>query len=155
MDGHDNFVDNRTDEEILANRATVQLYADKMNHIFKNVLDSDYLRLGRLFEAILIYTLSNGKQVSLDKDSDPITWGAFQTYKYELDADAARYLDRSRKRARSGYVGGKQPKAKKANASSASEDKQKKPSNGDGVGGGHGNGNSSKTIRNEYLDMEV
>lgn len=139
------FFDERTDDEILANRKTVQLYIDKLLHIYKNVLDSDQMRLGILFEAILQYA-KFGDDSLISKKDDPITWSAFQQYKFELDADTEKYINQSRKRAYAGHIGGKQEKAKQASASTT---KQRKPSAGNWKGTGLGTGQS----HNEFLNM--
>lgn len=97
----------RTDKEILAGRATVQFYHKRMLHILDNVLDGDLYKFGLFFAASLIYIDTQGDEVILDKDSDPIVWSAFQQYKYDLDKDSKKYIERSRKNAVSGSVGGK------------------------------------------------
>lgn len=142
------FIDARTDDEILAKRATVQLYIDKLLHIYRNVLDSDQKRFGIIFEAILQYAKS-GDDSLISKTDDPITWSAFQQYKFELDADTEKYINQSRKRAYAGHIGGKQEKANQASASLVSKTKQGKPTAGNWKGTGIGTGQSN----NEFLDM--
>lgn len=132
------FIDKRSDDEILAKRATVQLYIDKLLHIFKNVLDSDQKHFGLLFEAILLYARSADESL-ISKERDPITWSAFQQYKFELDADTEKYISQSRKKAYAGHLGGKQEKATQASASSANTEEQKNPITGNCRGTGKGN----------------
>lgn len=140
------FIDKRSDDEILADRATVQLYIDKLLHIFKNVLDSDQRHFGLLFEAILLYARSADESL-ISKERDPITWSAFQQYKYELDADTSKFLAKSRKNAAAGHKGGSKNKQTLANAN---ERKQNNPNTTSGYGSGHGYGHGQG---NEYLNM--
>lgn len=136
------FVDERTDDEILSNRATVQLYIGKLQHIFATVLDSDHQRFGVLFEAILQYARS-GDDSLISKESDPITWSAFQQYKYELDSDTSKFLIKSRQNAVAGHMGGSKNKLPQANAT---ERKQNNPTPTRGNGNGNGNGQSNEVI---------
>ena len=91
------YIDTRTDEEILSKRVTVQLYHKKILFLFEQVLESDPYKLGRFIEAVLVYTDTNGKTEILNKEQEPVTWAAFQQYKFELDKGTEQFIERSRK----------------------------------------------------------
>lgn len=95
-------MDNRTDTEILDGRVTMMLYHKKMRFIFDNIFEGDFTRFGIFFRAIIAYTETLNADEYISKEEDPILWSAFQQIKYDLDADAKRYIERSRKNSENG-----------------------------------------------------